>query len=66
MIGGPGRGYFQGAGFKGRDAGCYDSTTPMDQLDELGYIGYTVSISISISVFEYVIKQQIDWLKLYS
>ena len=43
MISGPGRGYFQGAGYKGRDAGCSDSTTPMDQLSDYGYIGYTVS-----------------------
>lgn len=44
MVGGPGRGYFQGAGYKGKDAGCSDSTTPMDQLAEFGYIGYTVSL----------------------
>ncbi|KAI6660329.1 Integrin alpha [Oopsacas minuta] len=44
MLGGPGRGFFQGAGFKGRDADCFLQTTPMDNLPNFGFVGYSVVI----------------------
>ena len=44
MLGGPGRGYFQGAGFKGREADCSMQTTPMDALPSFGFAGYSVSL----------------------
>ena len=47
LLGGPGRGFYQGAGFKGRDADCSLQTTPMDELPSFGFAGYSVSVSHS-------------------
>ena len=56
MLGGPGRGYFQGAGFKGREADCSLQTTSMDQLPSFGFAGYSVSYNVWIGFGSFAIN----------